>query len=114
MAGYSGLGLSVVGASIVVRDIGSGIGMYYYRVASVNATGMSGYSESKSFINIAPPRLLGSSDYREDGFRINWELDDGIDSVLLEVSSSRYFHDDIVVIVLSGDSISYAFVWVIS
>ena len=107
VAGYSGVGLSVVGASIVVRDIGSGIGMYYYRVASVNATGMSDYSESKSFINIAPPRLLASSYHREDGFRVNWELDDGIDSVILELSSSRYFHDDIVVIVLSGDSSSH-------
>ena len=107
VAGYSGFGLSVVGASIVVRDIGSGIGMYYYRVASVNSTGMSGYSESKSFINIAPPRLLGSSDHREDGFRINWEVDDGIDSVFLEVSSSRYFRDDILSFALSGDSISY-------
>ena len=107
VVGYSGLCLSVVGASIVFDDIGSGIGMYYYRVASVNATGMSGYSESKSFINIAPPRLLASSDHREDGFRINWELDDGIDSVLLEVSSSRYFRDDILSFALSGDSISY-------
>ena len=107
VAGYSGVGRSVVGASIVASDIGSGIGMYYYRVASVNATGMSEYSESKSFINIAPPSLLGSSGHREDGFRINWELDDGIDSVLLEVSSSRYFRDNILFIALSGDSISY-------
>ena len=64
VAGYSGVGLSVVGVSIIANDIGSGIGMYYYRVASVNATGMSGYSEPKSFINIAPPRLLASSDHR--------------------------------------------------
>ena len=85
----------------------SGVDEYYYRVASGNGTGESAYSEFKSFIVIDPPTLLPGSDYSSDGFTINWDAMDGIDSVLLEVSLSSSFSDFVVSTTLDGDISSY-------
>ena len=94
-------------ASITISNLVSGVEVYYYHVASGNLTGESAYSEFKSFIVIDPPTLLPGSDYSSDGFRVNWDVMDGIDSVLLEVSLSSSFNDFVVSVTLDGVISSY-------
>lgn len=90
-------------SSLVVESLSPNM-MYYFKIAALNATGASEYSNVSTFLTLpSNPTTEEASEIMANSFQVNWNLINA-DSFKVEVSDEMEFQEPVLLsVILSND-----------